>query len=161
MRLAIAIALLACALAAPAGAADWGGIVPGATTMDELRARYGGPTRTATEKTEGYDTASWTYEGSQAPTGMKRMVIDFGLMSAGQFRRDVVRSFRLEPNAGAFDRRTILAGWGEPSRAGREADADIFVYAEGLIVYFEKDDFRARMMIFTPPQPLGAPPATK
>jgi hypothetical protein len=161
VRLAIAIALLVCAITAPAGAAEWGGIVPGVTTMDALRARYGGPTRQQTEKTEGYDTASWTYEGSQAPTGMKRMVIDFGLVSAGQFRRDVVRTFRLEPNAGAFDRRTILAGWGEPSRSGREADADIFVYAEGLIVYFEKDDFRARMMIFTPPQPLGEPPATK
>lgn len=158
MHLAIALAVLVCAIAAPAGAADWGGIVPGATTMDEVRARYGGPTRTTAEKTEGYDTASWTYEGSQAPTGMKRMVIEFGLVSAGQFRRDVVRTFRLEPNAGAFDRRTILAGWGPPSRAGREADADIFVYAEGLIVYFEKDDFRARMMIFTPPQPLGAAP---
>jgi hypothetical protein len=148
-------------LVSPAAAAEWGGIVPGSTTMDALRARYGGPTRTAIEKTEGYDTASWTYEGSQAPTGMKRMVIDFGLVSAGQFRRDVVRAFRLEPNAGAFDRRTILAGWGAPTRAGREADADIFVYAEGLIVYFEKDDFRARMMIFTPPQPIGDLPATK
>ncbi len=161
MRVAIVAAILACALAAPAGAAEWGGVIPGATIMDAVRAQYGGPTRTENQKTDGYDTASWTYEGPQAPKGMKRMVIDFGLVSAGQFRREVVRTFRLEPNLGAFDRRTILAGWGTPTRAGREADADIFVYAEGLIVYFEKDDFRPRLMIFTPPQPIGEAPAKK
>jgi hypothetical protein len=161
VRAAIVIVMLACALVARADAAEWGGIVPGVTTMDALRAQYAGPTRTETQKTDGYDTASWMYEGAQAPQGMKRMVVDFGLMSAGQFRRDVVRAFRLEPNLGAFDRRTILAGWGPPTRAGREADADVFFYAEGLIVYFEKDDFRPRAMIFTPPQPPGEAPARK
>jgi hypothetical protein len=153
-------ALLACVVA-PADAAEWGGIVPGSSTMDSVRAQYGGPTRTDTQKTDGYDTASWTYEGAQAPQGMKRAVIDFGLVTGGQFRREVVRAFRLEPNVGAFDRRTILAGWGPPTRAGREADGEVFIYAEGLIVYFEKDDFRPRLMLFTPPQPLGEAPATK
>ena len=158
MRLALGLALLAWVLVSPAAAAEWGGIVPGATTMDAVSAQHGGPTRTETQKTDGYDTASWVYEGPQAPKGMKRMVIDFGLVSAGQFRRDLVRAFRLEPNIGAFDRRTILAGWGAPTRAGREADGEVFIYAEGLIVYFEKDDFRPRLMIFTPPQPIdGAP----
>ncbi|HUF93568.1 MAG TPA: hypothetical protein VMR23_14415 [Candidatus Limnocylindria bacterium] len=159
MRAAIVVVMLVCALAAPAAASEWGGLVPGATTMDEVRARYGGPTRTDAQKTDGYDTASWTYEGAQAPTGMKRMVVDFGLVDAGQFRRDVVRTFRLEPNLGAFDRRTILAGWGPPTRSGREADGDVFIYAEGLIVHFEKDNFRPRLMMFTPPQPLDPPPA--
>jgi len=159
VRLAIAVVMLACALASPAAASEWGGIVPGVTTMDEVRARHGGPTRTEAQKTDGYDTASWTYEGAQAPTGMKRMVVDFGLVSAGQFRRDVVRTFRLEPSLGAFDRRTIIAGWGLPARSVREADAEVFFYPEGLIVYFEKDNFRPRLMMFTPPQPLDPPPA--
>jgi hypothetical protein len=161
VRLAIGLALFAWVLVSPAAAAEWAGIVPGATTMDAARTLVGGPTRTETQKTDGFDTASWIYEGAQAPQGMKRMVIEFGLVSAGQFRRDVVRDFRLEPNVGAFDRRTIVAGWGPPTRAGREADADVFVYAEGLIVYFEKDDFRPRLMIFTPPQPIGETPAKK
>jgi hypothetical protein len=154
----IAAALFVFALVAPASAAEWGGIVPGVTVMDAVRAQYGGPTRTETQKTDGYDTASWTYEGVQAPTGMKRVVIDFGLVDKGQFRREVVRTFRLEPNLGAFDRRTILAGWGPPTRSARETDGEVFFYAEGLIVYFEKDDFRPRMMIFTPPQPLAEAP---
>ena len=161
MRVAIVVLILACTVAAGAEAAEWGGIIPGTTTMDVLRARYGGPTRTETQKTDGYDTATWTYEGAQAPQGMKRMVVDFGLVSGGQLRKDLVRAFRLEPNVGAFDRRTILAGWGPPTRSGREPDGEVFVYAAGLIVHFEKDDFRPRMMIFTPPQPLAEAPEKK
>jgi hypothetical protein len=161
VRLVVAAVLVVCALAAPARAAEWGGIIAGVTAMDAVRAQYGGPTRTDTQKTDGYDTTSWTYEGAQAPKGTKRMVIEFGLLAGGQFRREVVRSFRLEPTVGAFDRRTILAGWGPPTRSAREADGAVFYYAEGLIVYFEKDDFRPRLMIFTPRQPLVEAPATK
>ncbi len=160
MRAALLLALAVCVVA-PAQAAEWGGIVPGASTMDSVRAQYGGPTRMDTQKTDGYDTASWTYEGAQAPKGMKRAVIEFGILSDGQFRREVVRTFRLEPSAGAFDRRTILAGWGPPTRAGREADGEVFVYAAGLVVYFDKDDFRPRLMVFTPPQPPGEAPARR
>jgi len=161
VRVALLIVMLACSFAERAEAAEWGGIIPGATTMDVLRVRYGGPTRTQTQKTDGYDTATWTYEGTQAPHGMKRMVVDFGLVTGGQLRADVVRTFRLEPNVGAFDRRTILAGWGPPTRAGREPDGEVFFYAEGLVVYFEKDNFRPRVMIFTPPQPIDETPAKK
>jgi hypothetical protein len=162
VRAVLLLAFFACMVATGAvEAAEWGGIAPGSSTMDAVRAQYGGPTRVETQKTEGYDTAAWTYEGAQAPKGMKRMVIDFGLVTGGQFRREVVRSFRLEPNVGAFDRRTILAGWGPPTRAGREAEGEVFVYAEGLVVYFEKDDFRPRLMVFTPPQPLAEAPAKK
>jgi hypothetical protein len=161
VRIAVMIVLLASTLAARTEAAEWAGIIPGATTMDVLRAQHGVPTRTDTQKTDGYDTATWTYEGAQAPKGIKRMVVDFGLVTGGQLRANVVRAFRLEPNVGSFDRRTILAGWGTPTRAAREADGAVFVYAEGLIVYFEKDDFRPRLMIFTPPQPIGEAPAKK
>ena len=161
MRLILVVALLVCTLAAPANAAEWGGLVPGSSTMDAVRALYGAPTRTEAQKTEGYDTASWTYEGAQAPKGMKLVIIDFGLLTAGQFRREVVRAFRLEPNRGAFDRRTILAGWGPPTRAASDANGEVFFYVQGLIVYFEKDNFRPRMMVFTPPQPIGEPPAKK
>ena len=161
MRLLVAAALLLCALSAPAHAAEWGGIIAGVTVMDAVRAQYGSPTRSDTQKTDGYDTSTWTYEGAQAPKGTKRVVIEFGLMAGGQFRREVVRTFRLEPTLGAFDRRTILAGWGPPTRSARETDGAVFYYAEGLIVYFEKDDFRPRLMIFTPPQPLAEAPAKK
>jgi hypothetical protein len=153
--------LFLCALAAPATAAEWGAITPAKSTMDAVRAQYGGPTRVQNEKLEGYDSTTWTYEGTQAPAGMNRMIVDFGLVGAGGYRRDIVRAFRLEPRAGAFSRSTILSGWGLPARVGTESDGQVFFYSEGLLVYFEKESPYPRMMIFTPPQPIGEEPAKK
>ncbi|MGH7302891.1 MAG: hypothetical protein ACRELZ_06345, partial [Candidatus Rokuibacteriota bacterium] len=68
-------------LAAGAAAAEWGQIKPGATTQPEVRSRYGAPTRETPQKIEGYDSLQWTYEGPQAPSGIARMVIDFGLLT--------------------------------------------------------------------------------
>src|SRR5206468_12776938 len=97
---------------------------PATSTMEGVRAQYGGPTRTEGQKVEGYDTTSWIYEGAQAPAGMTRMVVDFGLLQAGGFKRDVVRSFRLEPHHGVFTRDTILTGWGRPSGYSKEGGSD-------------------------------------
>jgi hypothetical protein len=138
---------------APAPASEWGNIVPAMSTMETVRAQYGGPTKTETQKTDNYDTASWIYEGAQAPPGLIRMVVDFGILQAGGYRRDVVRSFRLEPKHGIFHRRIVLLGWGHPQRVGKQGEAEVFYYADGLVVIFDKEGFDAQMLVFTPPQP--------
>jgi hypothetical protein len=150
----LALALLALlALGGPVVAAEWGTIQPASSTMDSVRAYYGGPTRTETQKVDGYDTTSWIYEGAQAPTGMTRMVVDFGLLQAGGFQRGVVRSFRLEPHPGIFTRDMILTGWGRPTGFSKEGGTDSFFYEDGLVVIFDKEAWSAVTMVFTPPQP--------
>ena len=66
---------------APAPAEEWGGIEPGVTTVDAVRSRYGAPTKETHAKVEGYDTLQWVYEGAQAPGGIQRMTIEYGLKS--------------------------------------------------------------------------------
>src|SRR5438309_668250 len=99
------------------GAADWGGVIPGESTKETVRARHGDPTRATTQKVDRFDSAQWVYEGDQAPTGMFRMTVDFGLAGPAGFRADVVRSFKLEPHPGIFTRPAIVDGWGRPSGA--------------------------------------------
>lgn len=153
------LALLAVLITATAAlAAEWGTIVPGTTTMESVRAQYGGPTRTESQKLDIYDTTSWVYEGAQAPRGLVRLLVDFGILQARGYRQDVVRSFRLEPKPGVFTRGTVILGWGQPDRVGKQAGSDVFVYAQGLVVIFAKDGGPAQTMVFTPPQPLE--PAT-
>src|SRR5262245_35501002 len=84
--LALVVLLALAPLAAPASAADWGTISPGTTTMEQVRAQYGGPTRATTQKADNYDTAQWVYEEAQAPVGMIRMTVDFGLLTEGTYR---------------------------------------------------------------------------
>ena len=152
-RLAAAVVALHALVAGPAAGSEWGAIAPGTSTMESVRAQYGGPTRTETQKIEGYDTTSWTYEGAEAPPGMTRMVVDFGLLQAGGFRRDLVRTFRLEPHPGVFTRDTILTGWGRPAGVTKDEGGDSFFYEEGLVVIFDKEAWSAVSMVFTPPQP--------
>ena len=141
------------ARAGPADAAEWGLIRPGVTAKDAVRARYGAPTRTDHQKIESYDTESWIYEGEQAPTGLERMTVEFGLLQQDRFQPDVVRAFRLEPKPGTFNRGVISNGWGFPDRMGRDNDRDIFLYRDGLLVYFDETGWNARLMVFTLPQP--------
>jgi hypothetical protein len=152
LRILVAGCLLLVAVARPAQAEQWGTIVPGESTMKAVREQYGGPTRTSTTKTEGYDTAQWIYEGSQAPAGVRRLTLDFGLVVAGTFHGEIVRSFILEPKPGAFTRRTVTEGWGLPHGLGREGDSEFYFYREGLFVYFDKDGEGVLSMVFTPPQ---------
>src|SRR5438552_17698185 len=84
---------------------------------------------------------------------MTRMVVDFGLLQAGGFKRDVVRSFRLEPHHGVFTRDTILTGWGRPSGYSKEGGSDSVHYEEGLVVIFHTEPWSAVMPALTPPQP--------
>ncbi len=152
-RLAAAVVALHALVAGSAAGSEWGAIAPATSTMETVRAQYGGPTRTETVKIETYDTTSWIYEGAEAPTGMTRMVVDFGLLQAGGFRRDLVRSFRLEPHPGVFTRDTILTGWGRPTGVSTDPGGDSFFYEEGLVVIFDTEAWSAVSMVFTPPQP--------
>jgi hypothetical protein len=157
----LALALLAVALAFAVHAAEWGLIVPGTSTFDAVRERYGAATRVDRQKVEGFDTQTWTYEGEQAPVGMQRMTVEFGLKSASGFRPDVVRDFKIEPRPGAFNRGIIVSGWGPPDKIGRTNDRDVFLYQEGLLVYFDPEGWNAIMMVFTLPQPEPAEGAAK
>jgi hypothetical protein len=151
LRAGLAVLLLA----AGAEAAEWGGIKPGESTMEMVRSRFGAPTLTKAEKTEGYDTARWTYESPRTPAGIKSLVVDFGLVVGGVFQAQVVRTFRLEPKPGIFTRATILAGWGDPARSSPVGELPLwFLYETGLIVYFDKEGWQVESMVFVPPQPL-------
>ena len=147
--------------AAPARAAEWGTLVPGTSTTDSVRAQYGQPTKSQAQKVEGYDTTQWVYEGARAPAGIVRLTVDFGLLTAAGYKKDVVRSFRLDPKPGVFNRTLAMDGWGTPTRVGRDGEFEIFLYEQGLLVYFDKEGRIAQTLIFTPPQPLPATPAQR
>ena len=149
-RLAVALALL---LVAPAGAAEWGLIRPGVSTMDSVKAQYGAPTRVMREKVDGYETESWSYEGTDAPTGIVRLTVDFGLVQSEKYRREAVRALRLEPKPGSFNRGIIGSGWGFPDQMWLEGNEERFLYKDGLLVHFDPEGWNAKLMIFTVPQP--------
>ena len=149
---AVAMVLCVLLLAAPVRAADWGSIVPGTTTRDEVRARYGAPTKSEKLKVEGYDTEQWTYEAGRAPAGLKRMIVDFGLLKADGYQPTLVRTLRLEPKAGVFERRWVLIGWGMPDGETTVDGTPALFYQSGLIVYFDKDMKDPVSMMFTIPQ---------
>src|SRR5207237_550805 len=75
----------------------------------------GTPTRTAKQKVDGYDTEEWVYEDARAPAGIRRLTVDFGLVTPAGYRPDLVRSLRLDPKPGAFSRDSIVTGWAAPA----------------------------------------------
>jgi hypothetical protein len=159
MRLIAAV--LAFALAAPsaAGAASWGGIEPGSTTLEQVRERYGAPSKETKQKVENYDTMTWTYEGPKAPGGIIRMVVEFGILKPDGFKPNVVRIFVLEPKPAIFAAQTIIDGWGVPSMAGEQGGFPTMIYEVGLFIVFDKQALWAESMTFTLPQPLPKAPA--
>ncbi len=158
--LAVAAALLIASPAlglAPATAGDWGGIEPGASTIESVRERWGAPSKETRQKVEGYDTVQWVYEAARAPGGLKSMTVDFGLLAAAGYKPMVVRLLTLEPKPGIFGLNTVVQGWGEPDGTrGKPKEDLIFFYQDGLLVYFDKEDFAYRL-VFSLPQP--GPPA--
>ena len=152
LRLGLA-ALALLPVTPPARASDWGLIRPGESTTQTVRARYNAPTRVERQKVESYDTENWVYEGEQAPSGIVRLTVEFGIVQDGKYRADIVRSFRLEPHGSTFNRGIISNGWGLPDRAGQRGDQDFFLYKDGLLVYFAPDGWAVQLMIFTLPQP--------
>jgi hypothetical protein len=157
---AIAVPLVMVAVGV-ASAAEWDNVRPGISTQDNVRTQFGAPTKQSSQKVEGYDSVHWLYEGDQAPRGMVRVTLDFGILTPQGYRAEILRVMRLEPRPGVFTRATVLAGWGSPQRVGKDKDVDVFFYESGLLVYFAKEGWVAQTMIFTPPQRPGeggAPP---
>jgi hypothetical protein len=146
------LVVLALPLVCEVDAAEWGTIVPGDSTIETVRARYGLPTTRRNEKVDGYDTTTWVYEGPGAPRGLRRLTVSFGLLKPAGFRPEVVRVFRLEPAPGVFTRNIIRSAWGPPSATGQEGGWPAILYDQGLIVVFERDGEQVREMIFTLPQ---------
>ena len=159
IRLIAAVLMFALALPAAAGAANWGGIEPGETTLEQVRERYGAPSKETTQKVETYDTTTWIYEGPKAPSGINRMVVDFGILKPDGFKPNVVRLFVIEPRPSIFAVQTIVDGWGLPSATGDQGGSPTMLYEEGLVVVFDKQTLWAESLTFTPPQPLQQAPA--
>ena len=162
LRRALAIGLAALALlVAPTGltAEEWGTIVPGQTVIDEVRSRYGAPSREARQKVEGHDTIQWVYEGARAPGGFERMTVDYGLLTPQGYKPTVVRLLRLEPKPKIFGRTTVMQGWGLPDGSSWENEQESLYYKAGLIITFDKDNAFATLLTFTPPQPTTPAPA--
>jgi hypothetical protein len=167
MRLLHVLGLvLALAVVGPATAlaSSWGGIEPGETTLEQVRERYGAPSKETKQKTEGYDTTTWVYEGAKAPVGMTRMIVDMGMLKPDGFKPEIVRVFVIEPKPTIFPTQAIIDGWGLPNAAGDQGGFPTMLYESGLIVVFEKEGQFASSMTFTVPQPFqpagaGAAPA--
>jgi len=159
IRLIAALLGFALALPAAACAAGWGGIEPGDTTLEQVRERYGAPSKETKQKTESYDTTTWIYEGPKAPGGITRMTVDFGILKPDGYKPNLVRVFVLEPKPTIFAVQTVIDGWGRPSIAGDQAGYPTMFYEEGLVVVFDKRSLWAESMTFTVPQPLPQAPA--
>lgn len=159
-RAVLAAVALAGLLLGPefAAAAEWGAIEPGLTTTDQVRARYGAPSKETRAKAEGYDTVQWVYEGARAPAGISRMTVDYGLLTPQGYKPTVVRVFRLEPKPKIFGRNTVIQAFGVPDGIGKQNEQDVFFYKSGLLVNFDQQGDEAATLTFTPPQP-DAPPA--
>jgi hypothetical protein len=142
-------------LVGPAGARaeEWGGIEPGVTTIEQVRARYGAPSKETRAKVEGHDTIQWIFEGARAPGGVLRLTVDYGLLTPQGYRQTVVRTFRLEPKPKIFGKNTIALAWGPPDAIGSQNDQETHFYKSGLVVIFTKDGTDTVVLTFTPPQP--------
>jgi hypothetical protein len=163
LTVAIACAVLAAlvGLPVPARAASWGGIEPGVSTTQQVRERFGPPTKETRAKVESYETVQWVFEGGSAPGGMVRMTVEFGLLEDKRFRPDVVRVLRLDPKPLVFGLNTVVQGWGEPDVIATEGERRALYFRSGVIVLFDKDkeEQGAVAIVLTPPQP-GATSAT-
>ena len=172
------LAALLLVLAAPFGfpvsgqALEWGSINPGETTMDAVRKRYGKPTQATTQKVDGYDSAHWVYEEAEAPTGMIRMIVEFGILTPTGYVPQIVRSLLLHPKPGMFNRQLVVQGWGPPTATGEQSGSPAYLYEDGLFVVFDGAGWEVKTMLFvskqklpppesaTPPGPAPPPAAT-
>jgi hypothetical protein len=154
MARALLLVTLLLGVARPALAAEWGNITPGVTTIEQVRDLYGRPSRETSATVEDYDTRQWIYERSQAPEGLVRLIVDFGLLTPNGYKPSVVRLVTLEPKPLIFGRKTVMDGWGLPDRAGTRDGFETFFYREGLFVVFDNEATKsATTLIFSIPQP--------
>jgi hypothetical protein len=160
MRAMLALAAaLVLSSAVLAQAAEWNGIEPGVTNAETVRTRFGPPSKETKQKTGGYDTYEWTYEGERALGGFHKVVVEFGILLPSGYSPHTVRILRLDPKRFIFLKDTVVAGWGEPDRAGQQNGRDIFFYNAGLVVTFDEQGVMATSMFFTVKQPDPAPAA--
>jgi len=159
IRFIAAILGLALALPAAACAAGWGGIEPGETTLEQVRERYGAPSKETKQKIDTYDTVTWIYEADKSPAGINRMVVDFGILKPDGFKPNLVRVFVIEPRPTIFAVQTVVDGWGTPTATGDSNGYPTIAYEAGLVVVFDKQSLWAESMTFTVPQPLPRSPA--
>ena len=153
MRRVLLLATLLLVLTSPAQGSEWGGIEPGVSTTDTVRARYGDPTKETHAKVEGYDTTQWIYEGTKAPGGIITMTVDFGLLTPSGYKSSVVRLLKLEPRPLIFGRNTLVQGWGPPDGVGNKDGVLTLFYKDGLFVVLDPAGENAVSMIFSIPQP--------
>ena len=156
----LGLALAAAVLAGTGdlGAESWGGLTPGETVRAGVEALYGRPSRERSLIEEGRTVAEWTFTGAQAPRGLERMVISFGLMAGGVFVPDVVRAVTLYPKPHVFALRVILGGWGSPDAIGTEeaSGRPTFHYrSRGLLIILDKTGSWAELLLFGPRLPAG------
>ena len=156
------LGLLAILLLLPvaAVAAEWATIEPGVSTTEQVRLRFGAPSKETHPKVEGYDTVQWIYEDERAPAGILRMTVDFGLLTPSGYKPTTVRILKLEPKPLIFGRSTVIDGWGIPDGMGDREGLLTFFYKAGLFVVFDKEGLMATTMIFSLPQPDAAGQAT-
>jgi len=160
-RVRLAALAVAGLLMGPAGisAEEWGGIEPGITTIEQVRARYGAPSKETRAKMESHDTIQWVFEDARAPGGIQRLTVDYGLLTPQGYKPTVVRALRLEPKPRVFGKNTVAQGWGPPDAIASQNEQETFFYKSGLVVIFTKDGNDTVLMTFTPPQPDTPPPA--
>lgn len=158
-RLALVLALVI--VAGVAHAAEWHAIRAGESTQQAVRAQFGQATKVTSQKVDGYDSAQWLYEGEQAPRGIARMTIDFGILTPQGYKAEIVRVMVLHPKPGTFTRATVLAGWGEPQATRTDGGVPSVFYQSGLVVTFDTAGWLATSMTFMPPQKLPEGPAPR
>jgi len=141
-----------------AAAIGWGGVEPVVTTAEQVRERWGPPSKEVRGKEEGYDTLEWVYEGPSAPGGFVRMTVHFGLLRPDGYKPNLVRALLLEPRREVFPRQTVIDAFGVPDKTGYNKEGyPLLMYEEGLLVYFDKDGEVAILLQFSPP---FAPPGS-
>jgi hypothetical protein len=160
-RAVLAGLAVAALLVGPAGARaeEWGGVAPGITTIEKVRARYGTPSKETRAKVEGHDTIQWIFEDARAPGGIQRLTVDYGLLTPQGYKPTVVRVFRIEPKPNVFGKNTVAQAFGPPDAISSQNEQETFFYKSGLVVIFTKDGTDTMSMTFTPPQPDGPAPA--
>ena len=110
--LAVTCVVATLALPRAAAAAEWNGIVPGVTSADVIRARYGPPSKETKQRVDDYDTVEWTYEGERAPGGFQKMVLEFGILLRSGYSPNTVRVLQLDPRRFSFTKDMVVSGWG-------------------------------------------------
>jgi len=130
------------------------GVTPGKSEKATVQAMFGPPSREVAKKEEGYETSEWIYEGTRAPIGGTKLVVQFGFLTGGTFRPDVVRALTYSPKPNIFPGPAIIEGWGVPDKRGTDSSGrTVFFYRRGLIATLDKEGRETSEMLFTIEQP--------